>query len=511
MDYPVNAKCELAARADRTCSRPPTRHTAGLVLMSLVLCACQTQPAIPPPVSDANPAVVSDAETARNAQFYTELKPEVAIQVNPESFTYTGRGTLRWDGQTDAETTTQGRKLTGTYTGEWVSGKRQGHGEQRYSNGDVYAGDWFANQRQGEGTLARADGSVYSGAWEADQPHGYGQATDNNHVRYTGTWIRGQRHGYGAEVRPDQTEYEGQWQAGVPHGDGQARLIDGSQHNGEWQAGYILGHGTRTDPLGSSFAGIWNQNAIANGLVSYPDGSTYAGALFKKGGTSIAAPYLEWLSNSSSAEVNSAYAQYYLATAYLDYVTPEPDILIALPWLESAASQGLAHAQYRLAEILEDSDMSRAIRLYQQATAQQHAGSQTRLGQLLTEGIYVPQDLNAAVGLLQAAIGQGDTDAVAALAWLHATTPSSWADPKAAVELMQPLTSYSPTPARLQILAAAHARLSRYELAVSLQSRAIDAIAALATAATDTPQLTERLLQAEERLERYQAQQPTIE
>ena len=74
-----------------------------------------------------------------------------------------GSGTLLWlkDGVS-----------TGSYVGERVAGKAEGHGVYTWSSGDRYDGNWKDDVPDGKGTYTWKNGSGYQGEWRSGKKQG---------------------------------------------------------------------------------------------------------------------------------------------------------------------------------------------------------------------------------------------------------------------------------------------------------------------------------------------------
>jgi hypothetical protein len=64
-----------------------------------------------------------------------------------------------------------------TYTGGWVSGKRQGEGECYYANGAHYKGDFKGDLRDGFGIYTSPNKDIYQGEFKNDERWGKGRGT----------------------------------------------------------------------------------------------------------------------------------------------------------------------------------------------------------------------------------------------------------------------------------------------------------------------------------------------
>ncbi|AGO84374.1 Morn repeat domain containing protein [Pandoravirus salinus] len=193
------------------------------------------------------------------------------------------------------------------YTGDWADGKRHGRGEGVWSNGARYEGDWVDDRCDGRGTMVYASGNHYRGGWSAGQRHGRGSYSipkwDALCARLEGHFIAGRCVG-DAVVRLDHrgTTWTGTVADGgflgpviVSHSDGTRvtaicnedglggpylltdpdGLSFSCQHDGEWYSG---GHGTLILADGRRRDGDWfNSSAYGAGIITYPDGSRWAG------------------------------------------------------------------------------------------------------------------------------------------------------------------------------------------------------------------------------------------
>ena len=360
----------------------------------------------------------------------------------------------------------------GEYQGQWFKGERSGYGQEKYSDGTVYEGDWLADKHHGFGRYFDSNGASYEGSWEAGQQQGYGDWVSPADVRYQGTWRADKKHGFGKESRPDGSYFAGQWDQSQRHGKGQEIHADGSMHSGLWQHDEISGQGERTSRAGITIAGSWQQNTITHGSLTLPRGPTYEGGLFSLDGRSADASLLSWLTVQAGA--HNTHAQYFLATAYLDFEDPAPDPTAARVRLQLAAHAGLAAAQYPLSVLLLEEEAQVSIDWLQQAAAQQHRVANQMLGEYLHTGQHFPQDFVGAVAHYQTAADKGNVVATNNLAWLLATVrDNAIADPQRAIELIRPYVLYLGNWQHLDTLAAAHARLGDTALAARMQQQAL--------------------------------------
>lgn len=115
----------------------------------------------------------------------------------------------------------------------------------------------------------------------------------------------------------------------------------------------------------------------------------------------------------AQAEAGDAYAQLNLGAAYDNAQGLERDVEQALHWYQLAAEQGLAEAQFNLAHLLVEEEISTvaAAEWMQKAAEQGMADAQYLLGVIYAEGIGVAMNDARARQWLQRAIDQGQADA----------------------------------------------------------------------------------------------------
>ena len=85
-----------------------------------------------------------------------------------------------------------------TRTGfEFVNGKRNGTGTQRFKDGSVYVGEWKDDRRNGDGSYTTGDQQwTYDGAWANDKRAGQGRLSANDgSYTYIGAFANDQRTG----------------------------------------------------------------------------------------------------------------------------------------------------------------------------------------------------------------------------------------------------------------------------------------------------------------------------
>ena len=115
----------------------------------------------------------------------------------------------------------------------------------------------------------------------------------------------------------------------------------------------------------------------------------------------------------TQAKAGDAMAQLNLGAAYDNALGVERNIEQALHWYQLAAEQGLAEAQFNLAHLLVEEEISTvaAAEWMQKAAEQGMADAQYLLGVIYAEGLGVTMNDAKARLWLQRAIDQGQADA----------------------------------------------------------------------------------------------------
>ncbi|XP_026192161.1 radial spoke head 1 homolog [Cyclospora cayetanensis] len=119
---------------------------------------------------------------------------------------------------------------TERFSGQYVSGIRQGAGEYRFADGSQFKGKYENNKKHGLGEALYKNG----------RDTGEGEAGTSGDARYIGHFVGGQRQPYGTLIYSNGDVYEGEWFAGQKHGEGSYRFCsDGSILSGSWEAGWL--------------------------------------------------------------------------------------------------------------------------------------------------------------------------------------------------------------------------------------------------------------------------------
>jgi hypothetical protein len=95
-----------------------------------------------------------------------------------------------------------------------------GHHKHTYDSGDTYDGEFVHGKRCGHGVYMTAAGLRYEGEWKDDKREGYGICT------YVAKDIDGSSQWTGT--------YEGEWKQNLKSGSGTYQYVDGSRYAGQW-------------------------------------------------------------------------------------------------------------------------------------------------------------------------------------------------------------------------------------------------------------------------------------
>jgi hypothetical protein len=127
------------------------------------------------------------------------------------------------------------------YEGDFVQGKRQGHGVLWKDEGKamyrrVYEGGWHQGKRHGAGTFYHDNGDVYTGDFVMGKKHGAGKTVYCNDEFYEGEYADNLRHGYGVLIKETGDRYEGNWAADKKEGPGVYYYVTKNKmYKGEWR------------------------------------------------------------------------------------------------------------------------------------------------------------------------------------------------------------------------------------------------------------------------------------
>jgi len=108
--------------------------------------------------------------------------------------------------------------LTGQYLGFRSStGQRDGFGVLRGKDGTTYSGQWLSGKRSGHGALF-FEGGVFEGTWEKGNATGSGNVYFKNGDQFAGPYHQNRKEGHGKYVWADGANEEGVYTRGVKTG-----------------------------------------------------------------------------------------------------------------------------------------------------------------------------------------------------------------------------------------------------------------------------------------------------
>jgi hypothetical protein len=141
-----------------------------------------------------------------------------------------GRGVEQWfkNGQPSSR-----------YEGEFLNGKKNGHGVYTLANGDRYDGDFVEDKRTGHGVYTSAKGDQYDGDFVDGKENGHGVVT------------------FGSRSQLAGTRYDGGFVNGKLTGRGVIFFANGDRCDGGFIDGKLTGHSVCTSAKGSLFEGNW--------------------------------------------------------------------------------------------------------------------------------------------------------------------------------------------------------------------------------------------------------------
>lgn len=129
-----------------------------------------------------------------------------------------------------------------------------------FNNGDVYEGEYVDGKKHGHGKYTSAKGWVYEGDFADDTMTGYAKIVFANGGYYEGGFLNGKRNGTGKEKLTDGTIYEGEYQNDKKQGMGKYTFTSGAEYVGITIDGKKEGHGKYTLADGTYFDGEWKDN-----------------------------------------------------------------------------------------------------------------------------------------------------------------------------------------------------------------------------------------------------------
>eukprot|EP00930_Biecheleria_cincta_P022581 TRINITY_DN16485_c0_g1_i1.p1 TRINITY_DN16485_c0_g1~~TRINITY_DN16485_c0_g1_i1.p1 ORF type:complete len:440 (-),score=97.93 TRINITY_DN16485_c0_g1_i1:411-1730(-) len=181
------------------------------------------------------------------------------------------------------------------YEGDWLAGKKHGHGRlsfdgggfyeghfeegeitgrgiQEWRDGSSYDGQFLLGLKHGKGTWEKADGTHYVGGFQQGRYAGQGKLTLPNGDKYTGDFAGHKYHGDGSLDQPKQDmSYQGQFNMGLRHGEGTLHELGGAAvYMGQFQSGMKHGQGKAVDEAsGISYEGAWVEDRPAQFAAAF--------------------------------------------------------------------------------------------------------------------------------------------------------------------------------------------------------------------------------------------------
>ena len=193
------------------------------------------------------------------------------------------------------------------FEGNLIDGKKDGYGEQFYSQTNtIYKGEFKNNVYEGKGELINNNGYYFKGEFLGGLRHGdncieekkgfkkyVGQfRRDKMNGQGTFEWYSGESKGdiYSGEFKDDLFEgfgtyhckdgsiYKGEYLHGVKHGKGKEIYIDGSFYEGEYNEGVQSGKGIFQDLEGNIYDGnFYNGKKHSKGKIIFSNGEILEG------------------------------------------------------------------------------------------------------------------------------------------------------------------------------------------------------------------------------------------
>jgi uncharacterized caspase-like protein len=167
-----------------------------------------------------------------------------------------------------------------SYTGMYVSGKRQGLGKQVLANGDRFEGDFDQDLPHGKGVLIMASGDSYEGQIVRGQIEGAGIYNFKSGNSFRGSFTNSQPNGKGVFTYSNGDVYTGDIVAGVINGSGNLKTSNGIVYLGEFKNGAPSGKGVWTFTDGTVVEVSQNrQTGKTEGNIKFPSGDVYSGEI----------------------------------------------------------------------------------------------------------------------------------------------------------------------------------------------------------------------------------------
>lgn len=211
----------------------------------------------------------------------------------------------------------------------------------------------------------------------------------------------------------------------------------------------------------------------------FPDSQASLGNMYRDG-RGIERSYqsaLYWFRRAAAHEHSPAFTA--LGRMYWYGVGVIIDPNEAVKWFKQALPGNSAKAAYYLGLASENGrgmaqNLEKALFYYRLAAMAGYSEAQNALGYLFRRGKGVRQSYGEAVKWYQLAAEQDNPKALSRLAWILANCPQArFCDGDKALSLAQRAVALESSPASLDTLAAAYARVGRFEEAIEIMNRVL--------------------------------------
>ena len=167
------------------------------------------------------------------------------------------------------ENNTKYVELKGRYQGgiDPATKLRSGTGTYTYTNPFLqYQGEWLNGKKHGHGVLIMRDGSSFVGQFKDGEINGKGKKVTEDGTTYDGEWLQGEKHGFGeiqyGRRNVKELYYKGNWSLGVRHGQGELGLRNGNVITGNFIDNWPTGECEIKFADGGSYKGNLNKGVL---------------------------------------------------------------------------------------------------------------------------------------------------------------------------------------------------------------------------------------------------------
>ena len=170
-----------------------------------------------------------------------------------------------------------------TYKGEFKNNVYEGKGELINNNGYYFKGEFLGGLRHGDNCIEEKKGfKKYVGQFRRDKMNGKGifewYSGESKGDIYNGEFKDDLYEGFGTYKCNDGSIYIGQYLHGVKNGKGKEIYIDGSFYEGEYNEGMQNGRGIFQDFEGNKYEGnFYNGNKHSKGKITFVNGEILEG------------------------------------------------------------------------------------------------------------------------------------------------------------------------------------------------------------------------------------------